>query len=51
MSDILPFSLCLEAFLKDFVLFDINIVSLYVFVFANWHLFTEQDTSTFDKHM
>lgn len=45
MPDILPFTLCLETFLKDFVLFDIYIVSLYVFVFANWHLFTEQDAS------
>lgn len=51
MPDTLPLSQCLETFLKDFVLSDIYIVSLYVFAFANWHLFTEQDASTFDKRM
>lgn len=49
IPDRLSFSLCLEIFL--IVLFDIYIVSLYVFAFANRHLFTEQDATTFDKHM
>lgn len=51
MPDILPLSVCLETFLKDFLLFDIYIVSLYVFAFSNWHLFTERGASTFDKRM
>lgn len=51
MRDILPLSQWLETFLKDFALFDVYIVSLYGFAVANWHLFTEQNTSTFDKHI